>query len=734
MSRADEATSAGRVANARPARKREARDRRSSHASTETTFESSRRRVRRRSTLNSFPWARCIVAIMLAAFGTGCALFRGSNPVPGVDIVFRGNDSISRSDLLDALAPDLEGYEKSAWKKSLVDDAAYDLERYYNGRGFPFASVRYDHSEPEGQKPRAEFTITEGPHTRLESVTFRGNTEIPSDALIKPFEYEGLTLLGRKRPWYVEDRVQSGADEVAHLYYEKGYLEVSVSKPEVEFDADRKLARVTIEIHEGAQHRLASVSLEGDLVFSADQLKSTYSTYIGRPYVEHLSVELQGRIEEYYANRGYPDADVKRARRDTQADGDIALSYHVTPGQKVRVGEVRVHGNDRTRTNFIEKRLDLHPGDEYDRAKEHESFRKLYRSGLFESVHLGLTPNSGEQRDLEVTVKEAPSLEMYVEPGYGSYERLRLSAGVREKNLFGTGRILQFDGTGGGLAQNAKLSLIDPWFLSEELTANYSLFGGHRVEPSFDSEEVGTGVTLTYDISNKLQVTGGYSFRYSASSNVDIVGFLANGAIDNVDISSFIFGVTNDTRDVVFNPKHGQLTKLSCEIADQAIGSQLSFVRVNGTEAGFVSLTPATVIAASFRTGVIIPIDNTTSIPIQERYFNGGENTVRSFLEDQLGPKDINNAPTGGEAYNVFSLEVRQRLRGPFQGALFWDVGNVASDHTAYFHFADLRMGVGAGLRYELPVGPIRLDGAINPNPRDGEAGGAVHFSVGMAF
>ena len=694
----------------------------------------SARRARKRAMLDRPRTARSFLALVLVLVGSGCALFRASNPLPGVDIVFRGNASISRGDLLDAIAPDLEGYEKSAWKKSLVDDAAYDLERYYNTRGFPFSNVQYEHTEPEGQKPRAEFTIVEGPRTRLESVTFRGNTAIAADALSKPFEYEGVTLFGSKRPWYVEDRVQTGADEVARLYYEKGYLDVAVSKPEVAFEADRKQARVTIEIREGIQHRLAAVKLEGELVLDAAELEKAYTGYVGRPYVEHLAVEIQGRVEEYFSNRGYPDVDVKRVRRDTQPDGGIALTYHVAPGQKVRVGEVHVHGNDRTRTKFIENRLDLHAGDEYDRAKEHESFRKLYRSGLFESVHLGLAPGGGEQRDLDVTVKEAPSLETYVEPGYGSYERLRLSAGVREKNLFGTGRILQFDGVVGAYAQNGKLSLIDPWFLSEELTANYSVFGGHRVEPSFDSEEVGTGVTLTYDLSSKLQLTGGYSFRYSASSNVDIVGFLANGAIDNVDISSFTFGITHDTRDVVFNPKQGQLTKLSCEIADEAIGSQLSFVRVNGTEAGFFRVTPSTVLAASFRTGIIIPIDNTTAIPIQERYFNGGENTVRSFLEDQLGPKDINGAPTGGEAYSVFSFEVRQRLSGPFQGALFWDVGNVVFDHSDYFRFPDLRMGVGAGLRYELPVGPIRLDGAINPNPQDGEAGGAVHFSVGMAF
>lgn len=680
------------------------------------------------------PAGRVIAVLALLVLGPACALFRPANPLPFLDAVFTGNEALRKSDLLEVIVPDLEGFETSAWRKSLVDDAAYDLERYYNAQGFPFANVSYTYSEPEGQKPRAEFTITEGPRTALASVTFEGNSAFPSAVLARAFESEGLSLFGPDHPWYVESAVRSSADEVARVYFENGYLDAVVSEPAVLFDDDRKVARVSIRIHEGIQHRLVAVEIEGDLVFSMDDLRPIYAGYLGRPYVEHASIEIQGRIEEYHSNRGYADVVVRRIRRDLKGEGQVVLVFQVTPGPFVRVGEVRVQGNDVTRTSFIKKRIELTPGDTYDRAKEHASFRKLYRSGLFESVRLGLAPGDGEKRDLEVEVKEAPSLEVFIEPGYGSYEKLRLSGGVREKNFFGTGRIVQADGSVSQLAQNGKLSFIDPWFFGDGFVAEFSLFGGQRIQPSFTSEEFGSGVTITYDVSNKLQLTGGYSYRYSASKNVDVVGPPASTEIDNGDISSFIVGFLHDTRDVVFAPTKGHLTRATCEVAARAIGSQLSFVRLAGTEAGFFDLSPTTVFAASFRTGCIIPIEDTTSIPIQERYFNGGENTVRSFLQDQLGPEDVDGNPVGGEAFTVFSVELRHQLRGHFHGALFFDIGNVTTDYGDYFLFQDMRMGVGAGLRYELPVGPIRLDGAVNPNPQDGEARGAVHFSVGMAF
>jgi outer membrane translocation and assembly module TamA len=93
-----------------------------------------------------------------------------------------------------------------------------------------------------------------------------------------------------------------------------------------------------------------------------------------------------------------------------------------------------------------------------------------------------------------------------------------------------------------------------------------------------------------------------------------------------------------------------------------------------------------------------------------------------------------NDEPLGGEAYSVFNLELRRRLWGRLEGAVFWDVGNVVPQAADFWDFTGYRQGIGLGIRYATPVGPIRVDGAVNPDPQDGEARGAVHFSLGVAF
>jgi outer membrane translocation and assembly module TamA len=136
---------------------------------------------------------------------------------------------------------------------------------------------------------------------------------------------------------------------------------------------------------------------------------------------------------------------------------------------------------------------------------------------------------------------------------------------------------------------------------------------------------------------------------------------------------------------------------------------------------------------------VIVPLEDGETIPIQERFFNGGENSVRSFREDRLGPVDGEGNPLGGEVRNTLSLELRYRLWGNLHGALFYDAGNVLAEFEDALDFRDLRSGVGVGLRYMLPIGPLRIDGAWNPDPRQltptlEEDNFVVHVSVGMAF
>jgi outer membrane protein assembly factor BamA len=230
---------------------------------------------------------------------------------------------------------------------------------------------------------------------------------------------------------------------------------------------------------------------------------------------------------------------------------------------------------------------------------------------------------------------------------------------------------------------------------------------------------------------------------------------IAEASDRDYDLGSVKALATYDDRDNIFFPTRGRRGTFSVEHAATALGGDVGFTRFIAGVRGFFALTSATVIGLRYDTGLILPAAGEVAVPVSERFFNGGENTVRSFNQSELGPVDEAGKPSGGLATNVLSIELRQRLVGNFIGTLFLDLGNVAPNRTpseqgrdAYDsrsrilsdtfadYFKDFRAGVGAGLQYLLPVGPARLDVAFNPD-RDSDRNEeryAIHFSVGMAF
>jgi outer membrane protein insertion porin family len=698
---------------------------------------------------------------LLCFVSASCSMFGGKKEDPTVEVTYRGNTELSSRELDAALRRFFQDFGASSLKKSAVDDAAYDLERFYQASGFPFVVVHYTYLDPDAEPaagepasappkprlPRAVFEIEEGPRVELTTVLFTGNAAVPAKTLESFFTVDAAGLFEDTTRWYDDSDVRSKLGEIGDYYEAHGYLDFTASAPRVEFDEKRTHATVSIAVKEGVLYRVASIDADGgDERIDRSVVQRATAPYIGRPYFERLSIEIQGRIEEVYANAGFADVKVRRVKRVATPEGQVALGFAVQSGPRVSISSVKISGNENTSASFIQSRLELKPGSLYSREGERTSIGRMFRSGIFDRVTLRTPADPSQEkqddesqpksveRPLEVEVRESPAIETFVEPGWGSYERLRLSVGARHRNLFGTGRILDFRGTAGAIAQSGRLSLIDPWLLGSDVIADLSLFANRRQEPSFLRVEVGTGVSFTRSFSSTVEGVAGYQFRRSDAANVTVLDQDALALTEQLNISELITGLTHDTRDNLFEPTQGGYQRATLEYGSSGIGSELEFFRVKGQVSQFVPIAKATTLGATFKGGLILPLATTDVIPLQERFFNGGENTVRSFEEAQLGPKDSSGNPIGGEAYTVFSVELRRRLKGKLEGACFWDLGNVTEDHADVFKFDGYGQALGLGLRYSLPVGPIRIDAGWNPNPGESDPTITVHFSLGMAF
>ncbi len=668
---------------------------------------------------------------------------------------FEGNDHISATVLRRAARAELEAFVQNAGREADLEDAVFQMEITYRGEGYAFAEVRYTKSVRE-DLVQAVFTIAEGPRVLIQSMEFTGRTAVPADDLAALFVPSRMIFDPSSNRPFVQSEIQAGASLVRDFYLARGYLDVNVGAPNFSFSENRTRVNITIPLSEGRLYRLTDLRFMGDLPeTAAENLQALRQEMVGKAYNRGQRLVVQSRLEEIYGNLGYAEMQVALKEKRLPAPDGMLLEATIASGEQFTISDIQVRGDMKTKPDFIRRRIKLQPGDRYSLTRERESFRALYRTGLFSRVELILEDQGRPaERTLVVSVVELPSREVYIEPGWGAYELLRLKLGWREKNLWGGGRNVGIESIVSVKSRQVVASVVDPWFLNTEIIADVPLYYNYREEPSFTQEDIGVSPSFSRQMSDHISATAAYNLRNTDISDVD-AATSEDIETDTYNFASIKLQGTYDDRDDPFYPSRGKRFSFGIEQADSALGGDITFTRLTAGMRYFYSFNRETVLGLRYATGFIYPGPGETTVPISERFFNGGENSVRSFRQSELGPKDLSGDPVGGLAFNTINIELRRRLVGDLSGSLFFDLGNVAPNRsysqggrrppedrsdavsdTLDDFFNDFRPGIGVGLQYKLPIGPVRCDLAYNPDADDDrdEDEYVFHFSVGMAF
>ena len=360
---------------------------------------------------------------------------------------------------------------------------------------------------------------------------------------------------------------------------------------------------------------------------------------------------------------------------------------------------------------------------------------------------------------LDISAEEAKSKEFGFWGGFDTYEGALAGVQVGDRDLFGTGRAGSATIEVSQRSYRSEILYEDPFFLDTDFVFKARAYALTFDYDGYSKFELGGRLELSCKITKYDEAALILAVRHVKITDSQIkpdfllgpTGYLVN-----------TIGLTNtlDLRESPYVTPRGFLINNTLDLAPKALGSDIEYVR--GTmRVGYYlpfgpkPLTPGVVeeqprgtplqrwfrqssIAFGARVGIIHSLttsgtDEATAIPIDERFFNGGATTVRSFGERELGPHDNHGHPVGGEFFTVFNVEYTFPILGELQGAIFTDAGNLLPT-SEDIGLNDMRYAIGAGLRYKLPVGPIRLDYGINPDPRPDEDFGAFHFSFGFAF
>ena len=673
-------------------------------------------------------------------------------------IEFRGQQAFKEKELRIALKEELTMIEDFGLSPARADDLAFFLEVFYRKHGYAKVDVHYVIESGD----RLRLDINEGPRFLLSQVIFDGNAHEPADKL---FEYlvgptrERYSRVEKRLPFVAAD-LEEGTHLVQRFYVAEGFLNALVDPPRDKFQAGSSDVDVAVPIHEGRQHFFGDITFSGQTVYGADALRGQISDLLQRPYTDVRVEDIPRRLEAYFKARGYYDVKVVAGGAPDEAvNGRVPVHVVVSPGAVYHFDGVTVTGLRRLHPSFVTKRFTRLEGKTYSPDVLDERFRTLMKTGQFNLLQIKPVPVDGHLLRLDISAEEAKSKEFGFWGGFDTYEGALAGVQVGDRDLFGYGRPLTATVEVSQRSYRGEILYEDPFFFDTDFVFTARAFALTFDYDGYTKFEVGGRFELSRKITKYDEASLTFSARHVEITDSEIRPSFLLGPED-YQVDTIGFTNTLDLRESPYVNPRGFLVGNTFDVASSALGSDIEFIRATMRVGYYLPfgpkpLTPGVVedqpagtpfqrwfrqssIAFGARGGILHSLndsgsDEATAIPIDERFFNGGATTVRSFAERDLGPHDNHGHPVGGEFFTVFNVEYTFPIFGELQGAVFTDAGNLLPSSEA-IGLNDMRYAIGAGLRYKLPVGPIRLDYGVNPDPHEFEDFGAFHFSFGFAF
>ena len=566
---------------------------------------------------------------------------------------------------------------------------------------------------------------------KIESVRFENNM-IFEDSRLQHVILSRPSSFLHPRYFNVE-LFQEDLKTLETFYHQNGYLQARVVQYQVLMDSSRNAVHITIDLAEGELTRIEDVAIFGNRTFSNDVLISQIQIHPEEPLQEKKIKAASLAILTLYADHGFVEAKVEPNLRVNEETNRAILDFNIKEGTQFSIDRIHIQGLDKTRPDIVQRELRFRSGEIVNYSRLLESQRQVYLTGLFQSVFVRPQPTAMDstKKDILIEVKENMSIEFNVAAGYGSVDRLRGRVEIVNNNLRGRAHKLGLAAKISFINRGLEASFTEPRLFGTPWETDVRLSTGFKEEPGYDFSQVGGVVSVGRHFVERSTVTIAYREEHGKLSHVRVSEI---PAAVKTDIRSLRLSVVYDTRNNMFNPTEGAYLEWTNELGSAFAGTTNGFVRSLGRFKFFYSWTLTTVVATALEIGWMMAQGGLQAIPLQERFYAGGPNSLRGFEYQRVGPLNEDRVPTGGRFKVVWNvIEIRRVVYKSFGVAVFADLGNVW-EKPEQFQMGDIRFSPGIGIRWNTPIGSVRLDFGINPGKKNGEPVNQLMFSMGQAF
>ncbi len=575
---------------------------------------------------------------------------------------------------------------------------------------------------------------------RIKDLNISGNNQIGSSEL-----QDVLSI--KTRPWYAPWQSRpvfdpavfaSDLERIPRFYQDKGYYEAKVTH-DLSVDDSEGLVTVNLEVSENDPIRVGQISAD---IVDAPELKPELQALLkklplreGEIFAVDAYQRSESQIKEFFYDKSRAAITIQR-KAEVILDRHVAnVSYILNAGPETQFGATTVEGLKDVEESVVLRELTYKPGEAFAGTKLRNTEKNLRELDLFSQIVIEPQPSlPATSVPVKVRLEEKPPREIKIGIGYGTEEQLRGQARWRNNNWLGGGRRLEVGVKASFIARELDFHFLQPHFLGPNNRFIVNAGPQQFDEPGYFLDALRLQPKIERKFSDHLTGFLAYRVEYDRLSKVEpatiqvLQPFEKKGLLSGLS-AGFLWNNANDP----LNPTSGWTLSFLGEQFGSFLGGKFDLYRLLGEARGYYPLAEKTVFASRLKLGFAEPLHKGKEVPLFERLYAGGSDSVRGYGRSRLGPLSTSDDPLGGRSLIEGSFELRQQFTDKIGGALFVDFGQV-SLRSFDVPIDNLRFSAGFGVRYTTPVGPVRLDLGFPFRPPNGDRAWQIHFSIGQSF
>jgi outer membrane protein insertion porin family len=656
-------------------------------------------------------------------------------------VFITGNDEVGEDDLSEIFSFSAERFLDRAKIAQLIRKT----KTFYQSKGYYDAEFDYSVVPVGDNQVDLTLKVVEGKRYKIDEISFEGLKVLDEDELLDKIQTtrykwwsSWLFGTGRVNPEMLEnDKIL-----IKQYLFTKGLIDSTVSDALVEKRDGELYVRFTIE--EGPQYRIGDVTASGDLI--DDSSKATLAdikTSTGEIFDASKLRADSFTISNKFSDIGYAFVNVVPDTMVNRSMNEVNIDFRVDKGKPVDVRRIKITGNEKTYDRVIRRELKIAEQERYSGSKVERSRVLLERLGYFDEVSISSEPTGKDDEvDLNVNVREGSTGSFSIGAGYSSSDGAIFNSRLSENNIFGTGRQVVINADLGDERENLILSLNDRRFNDSYVSLGADALRTRREFTDFDRKLVGGSLTAGYPLEYVFgewaqDIAFSLKYEYLDITISDVNPDDAAQLVIDSEGSSSASGLTprliRNTINNPLNPTEGSQQSISFEVTGPGGNEEYYLLDARNTIYYPLLETDYGKLVFSWRTkfGYGSTFDDDT-FPLFRRFFPGGINSVRGFESRTLGPKDENGNEYGGSKQFVNNFEIIFPILNSagLKGVVFYDIGQAFDDNQS-IKWDLLREAYGYGIRWNSPLGPIRIEFGFPIDKETGEDSMVTLFSFG---